>query len=128
MKAPPTRSLSIRFDNTSHLIGQEEVVGIQKANDLTSTLGKSNIESRRLPSVFLEDRLNSIFVAFDYSPRVIGGTVVNDDDFYRCVRLSQSTLDGIREKASIVVVVYDDAYKGSIHKGDTGILKKTIFA
>src|SRR6185437_5391987 len=54
--------------------------------------------------VVLEDSANALAISRDNSLRVVGGTVIDHDDFERFISLFKHTIDGGRHELSIVVI------------------------
>ena len=66
------------------------------------------VESGRLTPISLVDRRNAIAVAGDHLARVVGRTIVDDNDLYVRMRLGQCTIDGEAQEAAVIMVVDDD--------------------
>jgi hypothetical protein len=70
-------------------------------------VSKTLVAGGALSLVRLRDTTNPL-VAFGYSHRGIGGTIVDHDDFEVSMGLSQNTLDRLAEKTRLVVAGDDD--------------------
>src|SRR5262249_41978164 len=88
---------------------QQEVVRVEKDDDLSLAQPKSRIERRRLTAVLLQDRDDPLAVGRYDFPRLVRGPVVHHDHFGVGVSLRQGSVDGVSQEPAVVVIVNDDA-------------------
>jgi hypothetical protein len=73
------------------------------------------MERRRLTAVLLENHPHTVSVPLDNRARLVGRTVVNDDNLAVRVGLRERALDSRRHEQRVVVVVDNHADKGLCH-------------
>ena len=84
------------------------VVRIQKQHDIGAGLPESAIDRFLIAPVGLEDRHDPATITGNHACRIVGGTVIQDDDFIRRPRLTQRALDRAADIFFIIVAGYHD--------------------
>ena len=100
------------LDNLQGL-GRQNVIRVKKQHDVAGTCGKTGIESRRLPAIFLRDDPD----AGRLRQRVctaVGRTVVNDDNLIRRPHLRRDAGQTGFQKMSVVEICDDHRNSSAI--------------
>ena len=100
--------------NPLDLVRQEAIVGVEQGNNLTPAGRKRCIEARCLSSIRLADQLHArVFslIFLNDADRVIGRTVVTDDQFKVGIRLVKRALNRFADVAGVVVVRNENGNK-----------------
>ena len=95
------------------LLGDPEVVLIEKADQLTARLGDTPVASRPGALVLLGKAADALVRARDLRARV-ARAVVDDDHVERPVVLGEDAVEGLRQKPLAVVGRDDDADQGCL--------------
>src|SRR5271156_3633014 len=83
--------------------GQPEVVRIQERNDFPTRRPDPVVPSRRWSGVLLIDNTNSITILFESFLSVVGGSVIDNDDFRVTVSLVEDAVNRVPHNMAPVV-------------------------
>ena len=87
---------------------QQNVVRVEKYDDVALGRSEAGIQCRCLPAIALVDRLKLRAVALDNEAGIVRRTIINHDDFHARVFLTKRTFDRRRQVGSVIVIVdYD---------------------
>ncbi len=89
------------------LVWKEQIIGVQQRQQLAPAGGKCGVKSRSLSSIRLADQPQACvfsLVFLDNANRVIGRSVVADDQFYVGIRLAERTLNRFPNVPVVVVI------------------------
>ena len=97
-------------------IGREFIIGVDKRQPVAGGQFHAPVARRRHAGVGLVHIHDPAFVAARHIGRIVGGTIVDDDDLVRRMGLSQDRLNGTPQGGTIVVVRDDDRKCGQIRR------------
>jgi hypothetical protein len=104
-----------RTNNRFQLSWSPPIVGIEKAHVVASAGSHAGVDGAGLPAVFLKDNANTRLVLFKHSARVVGRSVVNNDDLRATATMRQNTIECCPNKGAIIIVVDDYADLDLMH-------------
>ena len=87
------------------LAGQKEVVGVEQGDDLAAGLGDSKVKRRGLATVWFGNIPNARTIFLDALGSVVGGTVVDDQNFDLIEReiLRENAIDSLLDELAVVM-------------------------